>query len=88
MERQAAILAAAQRPDSIGAIVSRSGRPDLAGLNYLSKVKAPILLIVGGKDSRKVIDLNKNALKQLGSVEKKKVVEVPGRHIYLKNQER
>jgi putative phosphoribosyl transferase len=74
----AAILAAAQRPDSIGAIVSRSGRPDLAGLNYLSKVKAPILLIVGGKDSRKVIDLNKNALKQLGSVEKKKVVEVPG----------
>jgi pimeloyl-ACP methyl ester carboxylesterase len=74
----AAILAAAQRPDSIGAIVSRSGRPDLAGLDYLSKVKAPILLIVGGKDSRKVIDLNKNALKQLGSVEKKKVVEVPG----------
>jgi dienelactone hydrolase len=74
----AAIFAAAQRSDSIGAIVSRSGRPDLAGLDLLSKVKAPTLLIVGGNDSREVIDLNKNAIKQLGSVEKKKVVEIQG----------
>jgi putative phosphoribosyl transferase len=74
----AAIFAAAQRSDSIGAIVSRSGRPDLAGLDLLSKVKAPTLLIVGGNDSREVIDLNKNAIKQLGSVGKKKVVEIQG----------
>ena len=57
-------------------MVSRSGRPDLAGLDFLSKTKAPTLLIVGGKDDKKVIDLNKDALKQLGS-EKKKLVAVP-----------
>jgi putative phosphoribosyl transferase len=62
--------------NNVFAIVSRSGRPDLAGLDYLSKVKAPTLLIVGGNDSKKVIDLNKDALKQLGS-EKKKLVTVP-----------
>ena len=43
----------------IFAIVSRSGRPDLAGLDYLSQVKAPTLFVVGGNDSKKVIDLNK-----------------------------
>jgi hypothetical protein len=54
----------------IFAIVSRSGRPDLAGLDYLSQVKAPTLFVVGGNDSKKVIDLNKDALKQLGSEKK------------------
>ena len=78
----AAIVAAAQRHannnniNDAFAIVSRSGRPDLAGLNYLSKVKAPTLLIVGGNDSKKVIDINNEALKQLGS-ERKKLVTVP-----------
>lgn len=79
----AAIVAAAQRHannnnniDGAFAIVSRSGRPDLAGLDYLSKVKAPTLLIVGGSDSKKVIDINNEALKQLGS-ERKKLVTIP-----------
>jgi dienelactone hydrolase len=78
----AAIVAAAQRHannnniDDAFAIVSRSGRPDLAGLDYLSKVKAPTLLIVGGNDSKKVIDINNEALKQLGS-ERKKLVTIP-----------
>ena len=77
----AAIKAAVQRQDNnnnndIFAIVSRSGRPDLAGLDYLSKTKTSTLFIVGGNDSKTVIDLNKDALKQLGS-EKKKLVTVP-----------
>ena len=77
----AAIVAAAQRHannniNDAFAIVSRSGRPDLAGLDYLSKAKAPTLLIVGGNDSKKVIDINNEALKQLGS-ERKKLVTVP-----------
>jgi putative phosphoribosyl transferase len=77
----AAIKAAVQRQannnnNDIFAIVSRSGRPDLAGLDYLSQVKAPTLFVVGGNDSKKVIDLNEDALKQLGS-EKKKLVTVP-----------
>jgi putative phosphoribosyl transferase len=45
----AALIAAAERPDDVAAIVSRGGRPDLAG-SYLSKVAAPTLLIVGGDD--------------------------------------
>jgi len=81
----AAIKAAVQRQvnnnnnsnnNEIFAIVSRSGRPDLAGVDSLSKIEAPTLFIVGGSDSKKVIDLNKDALKQLGS-EKKKLVTVP-----------
>jgi putative phosphoribosyl transferase len=77
----AAIKAAVQSQvnnnnNDIFAIVSRSGRPDLAGLGYLSQVKAPTLFVVGGNDSKKVIDLNEDALKQLGS-EKKKLVTVP-----------
>jgi dienelactone hydrolase len=72
----AAIRAAAEGPNIVGAIVSRSGRPDLAGIDSLSKIKAPTLFIVGGNDSKKVIDWNKEALNQLGS-EKKKLVVVP-----------
>jgi pimeloyl-ACP methyl ester carboxylesterase len=74
----AAIVAAAQRPnnDIAAAIVSRSGRPDLAGVDSLSKIKAPTLLIVGGNDSKEVINWNKQALEQLGS-DKKKLVTVP-----------
>src|ERR671934_243331 len=62
--------------NEIFAIVSRSGRPDLAGLDYLSKTKAPTLFIVGGNDVKRVIGLNKDALNQLGS-KKKKLVTVP-----------
>ena len=60
----------------LGAIVSRSGRPDLAGLENLSNVKVPTLFIVGGNDHDQVISWNKNALKHIGS-EKKKLVIVP-----------
>jgi len=70
----AALLAAAERPESVGAVVSRGGRPDLAGA-ALSSVKAPTLLIVGG-DDRPVIGMNQEALALL-RVEKKLAV-VPG----------
>lgn len=55
----AALVAAARFPDLISAVVSRGGRPDLA-LEWLSKVKAPTLLIVGGNDSV-VIGMNQRA---------------------------
>lgn len=55
----AALIAAAQRTKTVKAVVSRGGRPDLAG-DYLSKVKTPTLLIVGGWDDV-VIKLNKQA---------------------------
>ncbi len=55
----AALLAAAQAPESVRAIVSRGGRPDLAG-DALSRVTAPTLLIVGGNDDR-VLELNRAA---------------------------
>jgi putative phosphoribosyl transferase len=53
------LVAAAMLPDEISAIVSRGGRPDLAG-EYLRGVRAPTLLIVGGAD-RQVIGLNRQA---------------------------
>ena len=59
----AALVAAAELGDLISAVVSRGGRPDLAG-DKLSKVKAPTLLIVGGQDYT-VIEINKKALEQL-----------------------
>jgi putative phosphoribosyl transferase len=59
----AALIAAAQRPDLVSAIVSRGGRPDLAG-SYLDAVVAPTLLIVGSAD-REVLALNEEALKLL-----------------------
>ena len=55
----AAIVAAAARVDEVSAIVSRGGRPDLAG-ESLSHVRAPVALIVGGND-REVLTLNKSA---------------------------
>jgi dienelactone hydrolase len=59
----AALVAAAELPDEVGAIVSRGGRPDLAG-DALPKVKAPTLLIVGGED-HVVIELNEQARAQM-----------------------
>ena len=55
----AALVAAAEIPENVGAVVSRGGRPDLAG-DALPKVKAPTLLIVGGNDDI-VIELNEMA---------------------------
>ena len=59
----AALVAAAELPDAIGAIVSRGGRPDLAG-DALPRVSAPTLLIVGGNDPE-VLELNRLALAQM-----------------------
>jgi putative phosphoribosyl transferase len=56
----AALLTAAQRPDAVKAVVSRGGRPDLAG-SEASLVRAPTLLIVGGKD-RAVLQMNRDAM--------------------------
>jgi putative phosphoribosyl transferase len=55
----AALVAAAELPRDVGAVVSRGGRPDLAG-DALPRVQAPTLLIVGGEDDV-VIDLNEKA---------------------------
>src|SRR5215212_67532 len=73
----ALIAASAKGPSAISAIVSRGGRPDLAGSEALSKVQAPTLLIVGGNDAKSVINFNNNALKQLTSVQKKKLIIIP-----------
>jgi putative phosphoribosyl transferase len=73
----AALVAAAQRPGIVTAIVSRGGRPDLAGSQALRNVQAPTLFIVGAKDIQ-VIDMNESAMRQLDKVEKKKLKIVPG----------
>jgi putative phosphoribosyl transferase len=70
----AALVAAAERPDYVRAVVSRGGRPDLA-VPVLNRVKAPTLLIVGGADAP-VIEMNRDALKHL-SIEKRLEI-VPG----------
>ena len=69
----AALKAAAAEP-SIRAVVSRGGRPDLAG-NDLSRVNTPVLLIVGG-DDHDVIELNEDAFAKLRSI--KELAIVPG----------
>jgi putative phosphoribosyl transferase len=71
----AALAAAAVRPERVKAVVSRGGRPDLAG-KALSRVRAPTLLIVGGHDTP-VIALNQQALARLAAPEKRLVI-VPG----------
>ena len=71
----AALVAAAQLSRVVAAVVSRGGRPDLAG-DALGSVVAPTLLIVGGHDGP-VIDLNAQALAKLGCSEKRLVV-IPG----------
>ena len=70
----AALAAAAVRPDAVRAIVSRGGRPDLAGA-ALTSVQAPTLLIVGEHDDQ-VVQLNRQALTQLRC--EKRLVIVPG----------
>ncbi len=59
----AALVAAAEIPKDVGAVVSRGGRPDLAG-DALPRVQAPTLLIVGGNDDI-VIELNEMARDQM-----------------------
>jgi putative phosphoribosyl transferase len=68
----AALVAAAARPDPVGAVVSRGGRPDLAG-EFLRLVRQPTLLIVGGKDDV-VIDLNRRALQKMSGETRLEIV--------------
>lgn len=68
----AALIAAANQPKIVKAVVSRGGRPDLAG-DFLSKVKAPTLLIVGGWDET-VIELNKQAKAEMNCEVQLKII--------------
>ena len=61
-------------PEAVSAIVSRGGRPDLAGEQALKRVKAPALFIVGGRDFR-VIELNEQAFVQLDCVKQLAIVQ-------------
>lgn len=72
----AALIAAAELPEKVDAVVSRDGRPDLAD-GALANVQAPTLLIVGGDDDA-VIDLNEQALAQMQFATDKKLMIVPG----------
>ena len=72
----AALMAAAELPEKVEAVVSRGGRPDLADA-ALPKVQAPTLLIVGSLDEL-VIELNEKALQQMKTGPEKKLVIVPG----------
>jgi putative phosphoribosyl transferase len=71
----AALRLAAAEPDRVGAVVSRGGRPDLAGEAALARVRAPTLLIVGG-DDHGVIELNEASYRRLDCV--KQLSIVPG----------
>ena len=76
----AAALQASVRREDVKAMVSRGGRPDLAW-DYLDRVEAPTLLIVGGSDDQAVLDLNRRALQRLNAVGRgkdNKLVIVPG----------
>jgi putative phosphoribosyl transferase len=68
----AALAAAASLGHQVQAVVSRGGRPDLAG-DALPRVHSPTLLIVGGADDY-VLQLNREALKQLGGVKRLEVI--------------
>lgn len=70
----AALVASVERP-AVGAVVSRGGRPDLAGVENLRRVTAPTLLIAGGEDHQ-VIELNRYALAAMQC--KKQLSIVPG----------
>ena len=69
----AALMAAAERPTLVRAIVSRGGRPDLAA-PALPRVLAPTLLIVGGNDEQ-VLDMNKKAMAQMRAQKELAIVE-------------
>ena len=68
----AALIAAAQLPEHISAVVSRGGRPDLAG-DFLPLVQCPILFIVGQLD-HEVIELNKLAYKELSCIKELSII--------------
>jgi putative phosphoribosyl transferase len=76
----AALVAAAERPECVAAVVSRGGRPDLAG-EAMTLVRAPTLLIVGSHDEP-VIELNEWALQRLGSKEKRLEIVRGASHLF------
>ena len=69
----AALVAAAKRPQDVSAVVSRGGRPDLAG-DLLCRVLAPTLLIVGGRDEI-VIELNQQAQRKMRCEVKLEIIQ-------------
>lgn len=73
----AAALVAAAREPLVGTVVSRGGRPDLAG-RWLSRVHAPSLFIVGGSDADQVLHWNRDALEQMRCPGKLVVVPAAG----------
>ena len=75
----AALMAAAELGERVGAVVSRGGRPDLAGPS-LPRVQAPTLLIVGGNDHQ-VLELNRQALARLAGEKQLKIVPGAG-HLF------
>ncbi|WP_428939128.1 dienelactone hydrolase family protein [Fontivita pretiosa] len=75
----AALVAAAQRADVVGAVVSRGGRPDLAA-RALPKVRCPTLLIVGGEDDI-VIDLNHRAMRLMNCPARLEIIPGAG-HLF------
>ncbi|MCA1688262.1 MAG: dienelactone hydrolase family protein [Actinobacteria bacterium] len=75
----AALVAAAERPGTVGAVVSRGGRPDLAG-DALPLVEAPTLLIVGG-DDEPVIRMNEEAFARI-SAEKRLEIVAGATHLF------
>jgi dienelactone hydrolase len=68
----AALVAAAEEPDRVGAVVSRGGRPDLAG-PALPRVRAPTLLIVGSRDLA-VLEMNRTAMASMQAVTRLEIV--------------
>jgi putative phosphoribosyl transferase len=70
----AALAAAAENPELVAAVVSRGGRPDLVPAATLARVRAPVLLLVGGRDEE-VLRLNRSVLRALASAQ---LVVVPG----------
>lgn len=76
----AALAAAARRPERVTAVVSRGGRPDLAG-DALERVTAPVLLIVGARDPQ-VLRLNDDAAGRLRSAEHKLEIVPHASHLF------
>jgi dienelactone hydrolase len=72
----AAIIAAAERPEVTGAVVSRGGRPDLA-TGALPRIQVPVLLVVGQHDYP-LIEMNQDAIEQMPPKPVKQMVVVPG----------
>jgi len=70
----AALIVAASHPDQVRAVVSRGGRPDLAG-KYLKQVRSPTLLLVGEKDLP-VLEMNREAREQM--MARPRLVKIPG----------